>query len=73
MLRRFKWGPVFFELNSELLNTYASCSSSEDVVKAQEDWLEKLHHESAKQEDLLGKESCTQLYKQLRNSLWYLS
>ncbi|KAJ8037491.1 Ribosome biogenesis protein TSR3-like [Holothuria leucospilota] len=56
MLRRFKWGPVFFELNSELLSIYASCSSSEDVVKAQDDWLEKLHHERDK-EDLLDFDS----------------
>lgn len=53
LLTRFKWGHVFFELNKELLDLYASCSTSEDVVEAQEKWLnqpDKPKHEK----DLLG-------------------
>ncbi|XP_071814813.1 18S rRNA aminocarboxypropyltransferase-like isoform X2 [Apostichopus japonicus] len=60
LLTRFKWGHVFFELNKELLDLYASCSTSEDVVEAQEKWLnqpDKPKHEK----DLLDIDSDDEL------------
>lgn len=56
LLHRFKWGHVFFELNRDLLDIYSSCSTSEDVIAAQEEWLNKLDHEK-ESKDLLDIDS----------------
>jgi pre-rRNA-processing protein TSR3 len=39
VLESFSWGHEFIRLNQELLDRYASCATSEDVVKAQNIWL----------------------------------
>jgi pre-rRNA-processing protein TSR3 len=46
-LNKFKWGGSFLSLNEELLERYAACSSSTEVVAAQNEYLA-----AAKQERL---------------------
>lgn len=45
ILERFSWGPVFLEMNEELLDLYSQCSDGESVTKAQEAWLSRLQDE----------------------------
>lgn len=35
----FKWGHSFLELNRELLDRYAACQDSAQVVQTQQDWI----------------------------------
>ncbi|XP_012526982.1 18S rRNA aminocarboxypropyltransferase [Monomorium pharaonis] len=44
-LEKFSWGHSFLELNSELLEKYALCTSSEEVIAAQEEYLKKAWQE----------------------------
>ncbi|CAN8003038.1 unnamed protein product [Ixodes hexagonus] len=44
-LSKFKWGKGFLTLNQELLDTYASCKTSQDVVEAQASYLETAQRE----------------------------
>lgn len=39
ILNKFKWGPVFLELNREPLERYANAKDSTEVVKIQSDYL----------------------------------
>ncbi|GKY94972.1 hypothetical protein MPSEU_000461900 [Mayamaea pseudoterrestris] len=39
VLSEFSWGEEFVKLNEEVLDLYASCSDSADVVDKQNDWL----------------------------------
>ncbi|XP_050390083.1 18S rRNA aminocarboxypropyltransferase isoform X2 [Patella vulgata] len=50
LLKKFKWGGEFYKLNRELLDIYASCSSGQEVVAAQQIYLNKLTSEQ-KEED----------------------
>ncbi|XP_022795455.1 ribosome biogenesis protein TSR3 homolog [Stylophora pistillata] len=45
LLKRFKWGTSFYALNRSLLDRYAACSSSKDVVEVQDKWLEEMKEE----------------------------
>jgi pre-rRNA-processing protein TSR3 len=36
----FKWGPSFITLNKELLEAYADCQTSTEVVQAQKEFME---------------------------------
>uniref|UniRef100_A0A7S0GR31 18S rRNA aminocarboxypropyltransferase n=1 Tax=Amorphochlora amoebiformis TaxID=1561963 RepID=A0A7S0GR31_9EUKA len=40
LLSRFNWGKAFFQLNGELLDAYARCNSSEDVVEVQKGYVD---------------------------------
>lgn len=42
LLSRFKWGHSFLSVNQELLETYAACSSSEEVIAAQQRHMEAM-------------------------------
>ncbi|XP_047112724.1 18S rRNA aminocarboxypropyltransferase [Schistocerca piceifrons] len=44
-LSKFKWGKHFLELNSELLEAYASCKSSAEVVAVQNKHLQEVEEE----------------------------
>lgn len=44
-LHQFKWGHSFLSLNDELLTSYSSCTTSEEVLKAQECYLKKIEDE----------------------------
>jgi len=50
-LSKFKWGQTFIKINSELLDKYASCKTSSDVVEAQNEYLEELEKEALKEKD----------------------
>mmetsp|Transcript_42177 Transcript_42177/g.107842 ORF Transcript_42177/g.107842 Transcript_42177/m.107842 type:complete len:316 (-) Transcript_42177:125-1072(-) len=39
VLRRFKWGHSFFSTNAELLDRYAACSTSQDIIDTQTSYL----------------------------------
>lgn len=41
LLRKFKWGSAFFDINSELMDLYKECKTREEIVKAQVDYLDK--------------------------------
>ncbi len=64
LLKRFKWGPGFYQLNQEVLDSYAACMTSADVIEAQRKWMEKLQEEDAQRSntDLMDldmeKETC---------------
>ena len=47
LLSRFRWGPEFWKVNREYLNRYRQCSSSAEVVAAQEDALAQARAEQA--------------------------
>lgn len=44
-LSKFKWGHSFLTLNKELLDLYASCKNSSEVVEAQNSYLAKEQQE----------------------------
>ncbi|MFB6197625.1 MAG: DUF367 family protein [Halobacteriaceae archaeon] len=41
LLSKFKWGSTFLEMNSEPLSRYARCTTSQDVVDVQEEYLDR--------------------------------
>ncbi|CUM63552.1 uncharacterized protein PRCAT00001130001 [Priceomyces carsonii] len=47
LLDNFSWGPAFLKINKEILELYSSCTSSESVLKTQEEWLQKIEEEAA--------------------------
>lgn len=40
LLSKFSWGHSFLELNDELLELYANCKSSQEILDAQKKYLE---------------------------------
>ncbi|XP_029170840.1 ribosome biogenesis protein TSR3 homolog [Nylanderia fulva] len=44
-LGKFSWGHAFLELNDELLNKYALCTNSKEVIAVQEEFLNKAWQE----------------------------
>ncbi|ORX52372.1 DUF367-domain-containing protein [Hesseltinella vesiculosa] len=42
LLSKFKWGHAFYEVNAGLLNRYAKCKDSTEVVQVQNDYLASL-------------------------------
>ncbi|XP_038069534.1 18S rRNA aminocarboxypropyltransferase-like [Patiria miniata] len=47
LLKRFKWGPGFYQLNKDVLESYAACKNGTEVVEAQKAWMVKLEQEDA--------------------------
>jgi len=39
LMNKFKWGHGFVSLNRELLESYAACATSEEVIETQNKWL----------------------------------
>jgi pre-rRNA-processing protein TSR3 len=48
VLDEFGWGKEFIRLNEELLELYRTSSDAEDVVKRQNEWLERVEREGGK-------------------------
>jgi len=44
-LSKFKWGQTFLTMNEDFIEAYSSCSSSDQVVTAQNELLQKLRAE----------------------------
>lgn len=51
-LEKFRWGHSFVELNGELLEKYAQCTSTEEVIAVQDKFLKDAWQEKI---DRLGK------------------
>lgn len=45
VLSKFTWGHAFWQINSTILDRYASCETGADVVRVQNEWLEECHRE----------------------------
>jgi pre-rRNA-processing protein TSR3 len=45
VMDEFSWGEEFLSLNKQVLDIYASCDDSTDVVKKQNEWLERAQNE----------------------------
>ncbi|XP_045604284.1 18S rRNA aminocarboxypropyltransferase [Procambarus clarkii] len=50
-LSKFKWGKTFIKINEELLEKYSACSTSAEVVEAQNVYLQELDEESRRIKD----------------------
>jgi pre-rRNA-processing protein TSR3 len=44
LLAKFRWGPVFIQVNKELLDRYAECKDGTEVIAAQNKYLEEAKH-----------------------------
>ncbi|KAH8399111.1 hypothetical protein KR215_002423 [Drosophila sulfurigaster] len=49
---KFSWGHAFLELNEKLLNAYAGCKNSDEILKVQKEYLEEEQKERDKPRDL---------------------
>ncbi|WEW55403.1 ribosome biogenesis protein tsr3 [Emydomyces testavorans] len=45
VLKHFKYGEPFLEINSQLLKRYAACETEADIKAAEEKWLDKIERE----------------------------
>jgi pre-rRNA-processing protein TSR3 len=47
LLSKFKWGQGFFEINKEVIEAYSDCQTSEQLISAQSQYLEKCKSDNA--------------------------
>jgi len=45
LLNQFKWGITFYNYNCDLLQEYAKCKNSSEVINVQNEWLKKVQEE----------------------------
>ncbi|KAJ2456305.1 ribosome biogenesis protein tsr3 [Coemansia sp. RSA 2336] len=46
IMEKFSWGHAFRELNAQLLEKYAACETSEEVLQVQSDWMAMMDQEN---------------------------
>uniref|UniRef100_A0A0K0E7Z6 18S rRNA aminocarboxypropyltransferase n=1 Tax=Strongyloides stercoralis TaxID=6248 RepID=A0A0K0E7Z6_STRER len=46
IMSKFKWGSNFIEMNKEALDLYSKCKNSSEIIKAQEEYIDKITRES---------------------------
>lgn len=51
-LNKFSWGHSFIELNEELLEAYAKCTSSKEILEAQNKYIETAQKERERSRDM---------------------
>lgn len=47
VLKPFNYGESFLAINSKLLKKYAACADEEEIVKTEQEWMERLDREHA--------------------------
>jgi len=57
-LGKLKWGKTFLSVNSELLDKYAQCKDSTEVVAAQQSHLKQLEEERANRSNSFNNSKC---------------
>ncbi|OJJ47514.1 hypothetical protein ASPZODRAFT_141103 [Penicilliopsis zonata CBS 506.65] len=45
VLKHFRYGEAFLEINAQLFKRYAACANEEEIKKAEEEWLAKIEKE----------------------------
>jgi pre-rRNA-processing protein TSR3 len=50
VLRDFSWGDEFFHLNQSVLDLYSSCTTAQQVVEKQNEWLELQQQQNQRQQ-----------------------
>ncbi|KAK6464469.1 hypothetical protein DFJ63DRAFT_71493 [Scheffersomyces coipomensis] len=51
LLQNFSWGLTFLKINKELIELYQTCTDSESITKAQDEWLEKIELEAKERKE----------------------
>lgn len=46
LLSKFKWGAAFFDINKDLIDLYSKCKTREELVTAQNEYLEKCKNDN---------------------------
>ncbi|CAL1199550.1 unnamed protein product [Candida parapsilosis] len=68
LLENFSWGPTFLKINEELLQVYQQCTDSESVLKAQDEWLDKIEKEAKERKEQGQKEDIWMMGNVNRNN-----